>query len=173
MPWIVKWYKYCSLLSWATLSFCDFYATVLKSLVMIYSTIKRLNIIYTDLLGWADFIWIVNWRQSSHYSWNFWKTPGFLKFFSRALENSLKIQFWHQLLENSLNLSTNLSCRIKKYFFGPFFFCKYLVLKKIDVKFTTLGSWIFLFIHWEAPGKLLEFHNIPVVENPVEGQYCK
>ena len=33
--------------------------------------------------------------------------------FSRALENSLKIQFWHQLLENSLNLSINLSCRIK------------------------------------------------------------
>ena len=32
------------------------------------------------------------------------------------LENSLKIQFWHQLLENSLNLSIYVSCRIKKMY---------------------------------------------------------
>lgn len=61
--------------------------------------------------------------QGSHYSWNFWKTPGFLKFSSRALENCLKILFHHQLLENSLNLSINFICRIKKYFLDHFF-CK-------------------------------------------------
>ena len=151
MPWIVKWYKYCSLLSWATLSFCDFYATVLKSSVMIYSTIKRLNIICTDLLGWADFIWIVNWRQSSHYSWNSWKTPGFLKFFSRALENSLKIQFWHQLLENSLNLSTNLSWGLKNTFLDHFFL-SILFLRKLMWNLQLWGPGFFCLY----TGRLLE-----------------
>lgn len=39
------------------------------------------------------------------------ETPGFLKGCSWALENAVKIQFWHQLLENSLNLSINVSWR--------------------------------------------------------------
>lgn len=53
-------------------------------------------------------------QQSSHYSWNSRKIPEFLKNFSRALANSLNIQFWNQLVEKSLNLSIGSSCSIKK-----------------------------------------------------------
>ena len=165
---------------------------------------EMVQVLFTTLLSYPQFLWFLcncfkvishdllnhkeikyNLYWSTWLSWLYMDSELEAEFallleflenswISRALENSLKIQFWHQLLENSLNLSTNLSCRIKKILFWTvFLICKYLVLKKIDVKFTTLGSWIFLFIHWEAPGKLLEFHNIQVVQNPVEGQYCK
>ena len=68
------------------------------------------------------------------------------------MNNALKIQFWHQLLENSLNLSINLSCRFEKYFFGSFF--------------TENAA--FLLIPVKTPGNILEFHNLLVERRPIK-----